>query len=312
MRCLAAHPRVDLVEDGLAARDGRQRERDAGARRRTPSRRPGRATAVRTDEEDRLVAAAGPSSRSLSSTWNSPSPIPRSASSAATSAAKAGLHLPSRLGERPSPQRRTTWTRRHALARALEGALRAGTFELGHGGHTPLEELVVGRGPVAPTDVREPVEPLLDGSRPRGVGVERLGESAHVARDLRQADDELAQLARGGLELGCQALEQGERALGCCCESARRRRRPARSPLRPRRRPRRGRRRGGCARARREAAPPPGSSPSVSSTSASSSARRSRSVSAPRSSSSTRRVVADSARQPSRASVRRTPWSGPR
>ena len=67
---------------------------------------------------------------------------------------------------------------------------------------------------MTPLRIRDPVEPLLHLRDAGGVGVERVGEPTDVAPDLAQADDEVAQLAGRGLELGREPLERRERPLG--------------------------------------------------------------------------------------------------
>ena len=220
----AADSGVDLVEDHrLAARDGCDGEGDArelAARGRLGhgcERKPG----VGADEEDHLVGARHP--------W------------LALAQLHVELALPQaeigelvRHGRRERARRFPAGIRERACgaveprlrgvpvgARPLERvAGRPHVLQLGQRRGTPFEQLVEARRTMAPLRVRDPVEPLLDLRHPGGIGVERVGEASHVAPDLAQADDEVAQLAGRGLELGREALERRKRALGSSGEGA--------------------------------------------------------------------------------------------
>ena len=220
----AADPGVDLVEDHrLAARDGCDGEGDArelAARGRLGhgcERKPG----VGADEEDHLVGARHP--------WLA---LPQLHVELALPQAEIGELV--RHGRRERARRFPAGIRERACgaveprlrgvpvgARPLERvAGRPHVLQLGQRRGTPFEQLVEARRTMAPLRVRDPVEPLLDLRHPGGIGVERVGEASHVAPDLAQADDEVAQLAGRGLELGREALERRKRTLGSSGEGA--------------------------------------------------------------------------------------------
>ena len=57
----------------------------------------------------------------------------------------------------------------------------------------------------------DPVETLFDLGDARWIGFERVREAMHVARDVAEADDEIAELRGGGLELRRDPLERRQR-----------------------------------------------------------------------------------------------------
>ena len=81
-------------------------------------------------------------------------------------------------------------------------------------GRATVEQLVQARGPVTPLCVGDAVEALLHGRDAGRVCIERVREPTDVTADLSQADDEVAQLGGGCLELRGEPLERRQSVFG--------------------------------------------------------------------------------------------------
>ena len=244
VRGRAADARVDLVEDDrLAARDGRDRERDPrqlAARGRLGDGRE-RQAGVRPDQERRpRRRPPRPASRSRSSTRNSPSPMPTPRSSSATAAANGSR------GRGPrGAQLVAASVAASASAAAAPRPPRAGRAALERGelrarlGRT-LEQLLVASRSGSGARVGDPVElaprpPRAGRARPRarrGSGADRSRPRAGAARrraarrrvrassGASRSSGASARSARGGERrgavavLGSERLGRGPRALG--------------------------------------------------------------------------------------------------
>src|SRR5437764_7423176 len=225
VRGSAADARVDLVEDErLAAADGRDRERDPrqlAARRRLGDRRE-RQARVRPDEEGGSVRAIR--------AWVGRRQLDAELALAHADAVEFARY---RLGE----------ARRGLASSCCQLFREAGCAPLGRGerlgrrgdGVEPAverveleprltcacEELLVRRAAEAALEVGDPVELGLDVLEAPRLGVERREERREVARGLAEPELDVAELVRGALQLGREALERGERALGVSGERRR-------------------------------------------------------------------------------------------
>ena len=99
--------------------------------------------------------------------------------------------------------------------RGLDGvSRRPGLAQLAIRCRGQREKLLVGPRSEASLEVGELLEASFDRLEGAGLRVERGEEAVEIRSCLTQPDRELAQLLGAGAELGCDALERGERPLG--------------------------------------------------------------------------------------------------
>ncbi len=218
VRGLAADARVDLVEDErLAPADRSDRERDArelAAGRGLRHRAEGQA-GVRADQEDGLVDA-GRAGIALAQLH------PELAVAHADATQLVGHRGGERLGRLlpggPKPRGELLGLRlggREGFLRCggrVETALERGQLLARRGG-TRKQVLVVRRAEAA-AGVADPLQLSFDVLDAVGLGLQRREEAAEVGAELAQPQLEVSQLLARPRELGCEALERGERALG--------------------------------------------------------------------------------------------------
>ncbi len=218
VRGLAADSGVDLVKHHrLAAGHSRDRERDPRelAARGGLGDRPEGQAGVRADEKHRLVGArrAGVDVPHLGAELPlteahadklPPHGFGEARRGFAARRAKLCVH-PIDLGLRSS----------HRIGCGPHGIVAVGKLgELAPGLVGTIEQLRVGLSAIAAAQVGEPVELRLDGVEPARLRLERVEERTQVGRDLTQGELGRAKRLAGSGELGCQALERSELALG--------------------------------------------------------------------------------------------------
>ena len=221
----AADAGVDLVEDErLSSRDSREGEGDARQLAAGGGLRDGGEgqSRVRTDEERRLVCAgrAGIAIAELDEELSVPHSERREL--VGDRLAEASGRALTRVPQLGAEGRDAALTVLDLPARRLDRiAAAGGRGQLAIGLGCAGEQIVVRGRREAPLEVSDRLEPLLDALERAGLRVERRHESVEVAPHLAQTDGEVAQLLGARRELGCDALERRDRALGergerCC------------------------------------------------------------------------------------------------